>query len=427
MMVATPTNDDATTTGAPGMETMLPTNFERPTLESVENDTVKKSLPTTMENGKGSQPIETSSFIPPLQSKPLSWERIFMAAVSESTPVVFDLDGDGMGERLVVECFSILCTSRISALSGINGSTVWQQEVYFLIFAVRCILDANGDGNMDCVVAGRGGGFLTLDGSNGHLLWAVDESLVFPMYNFYFPLLLPDFNGDGVHDLINIHGGDVRYSPEEHNRSPAYLVAVSGKTGQKLMNPIFMPDGHESYNSPILFSINNVDQLVLFGSGGESDSGSLWGIELKSLWSRITSYLANTFIHPDYQINLNYTFHPCFLDPQADGFSRPVMDTTKFDLHRTQTTVSSGKSECPTWGKKNMAIWNDYNVCLYEFVRSVSKGVMVPPVAVDLTGDGLKDLVVSIFDGQTIALDGRDLDHILWEVYYPGTESYRLL
>lgn len=424
--ITTPANDGTTTTDALRKETMLPINFDQPTSATT---TKKENSMQTKISSNSTQQIITPSFVPSLKRKPLFWERKFMASVSESTPVVYDLDGDGIGERLVVEDFiSSWCAVRVYALSGINGSTVWQQEVLFPVFAVRCILDANGDGTVDCIVAGRVGGFLTLDGRDGHLLWAVDESLVFPMYNFYFPLLIPDFNGDSVDDLINIHGGDPSYEPEDHNRSPAFLVAVSGRTGQKLMAPIPMPDGHESYSSPVLFAVNNVDKLVLFGSGGETVPGSLWGIELMSLQFRIASYLEKTLVDTEYQINLNYTLHPCSLDqdPLVFQSSRPVMDRTKFDLNRTLSTVLGGRMECPTWGERT-AIWNDYNVCLYEFVRSVSKGVMLPPVAVDLTEDGVKDLVVSTFDGHTIALDGLNLYHTLWDTYYQGTESYRLL
>ena len=52
------------------------------------------------------------------------------------------------------------------------------------------------------------------------------------------------------------------------------------------------------------------------------------------------------------------------------------------------------------------------------------KGVMVPPVLVDMTGDGVKDILMNSFDGDVVLFDGETLE-ILWKVKFHGRESYR--
>ncbi|KAL8612256.1 hypothetical protein ACOMHN_038168 [Nucella lapillus] len=51
------------------------------------------------------------------------------------------------------------------------------------------------------------------------------------------------------------------------------------------------------------------------------------------------------------------------------------------------------------------------------------KGVMTPPVLVDLTGDGTVDIVMNPFNSTVIALDGRTFT-LLWNRTFPLSESY---
>ena len=46
-----------------------------------------------------------------------------------------------------------------------------------------------------------------------------------------------------------------------------------------------VPDGKESYYSPVVYKRRDGVDLVLFGTGGETHSGSLWYIPLKDLYA----------------------------------------------------------------------------------------------------------------------------------------------
>ena len=353
----------------------------------------------------------------------IDWEQDFFSSMTEASIELFDMNRDGVMDVVTVENFSG-CTVRVVAMDGQNGTKFWQKEVNFSAFGVRCELDVNSDGVMDCLVVGRGAGFAAIDGRDGSLLWAVDPSVIFPRYNFYFPLIVDDLDNDGVSDLMNMHAGDAIYAADEHNRSPGYLIVISGRTGQSLFSPILTPDGHESYMSPVLFKLNGKEDLVLFGSGGETVPGSLWAVSLTSIRHQIK-------INDAYKPFINGSHHPCFMKrinlmELIDlNKIRPSFDKMAFDFDRPIFVTSSDNMRfCPSWEGVS-PIWNKYGVCLYELYKSESKGVMVPPVVVDLNHDGVDDLVVSAFDGHTVAFDGLDAATRLWDAYYPNTESYR--
>ena len=344
--------------------------------------------------------------------------------MSETSTQLYDANKDGVNDILSVVDVTP-CQGKVLALNGLDGSTIWERAINFPAFAIRCVLDVNSDGSLDCLVSGRIGGFVALDGKDGTILWYVDPSIVFAPYNFYFPLVLADMNNDGVDDIVNIHGGDSKYKPAQHDRSPAFLVAISGKTGQKLMEPILMPDGRESYFSPVLFAMNSSSEFLLFGSGGETVPGSLWAVELNSLRMRVMLYHTRLITGGQtYQINHISPDACMFRAGAISGELRPVYNASMFDLTETMSVTSLGHLECPTWADKH-PLRNEYDVCLYEVLRGSSKGVILSPVMVDMTRDGVLDLVVSSYDGVTTVLDGRDMSTVMWQADYSGTESYR--
>lgn len=51
---------------------------------------------------------------------------------------------------------------------------------------------------------------------------------------------------------------------------------------------------------------------------------------------------------------------------------------------------------------------------------------MTPPVLIDVTGDGVLDIVMAMFNSSVIAFDGLNFAR-LWEYNQPSSESYRLV
>jgi hypothetical protein len=62
-------------------------------------------------------------------------------------------------------------------------------------------------------------------------------------------------------------------------------------------------------------------------------------------------------------------------------------------------------------------------MCIYRVTFSPEKGVILPPVMIDMNGDNIDDLVISLYAGHTMVMDGST-GGIIWDRYIPGTESY---
>ncbi len=342
-------------------------------------------------------------------SHSVDWTIDMFPAATELSLQMFDINKDGILDVLTAK-LSDECTCSLLGLDGLSGQIVWQTKVNFDVFALRCIIDSNQDDVIDCIATGRFGGFIVVSGVDGSIIWTVDSDIAFPKYNFYFPLLIDDLDEDGVPDLINTHGGDSAYVPWEKNRSPGFLVVVSGRTGGKLIEPILMPDGRETYCSPVLFKMDSVD-MILYGSGGETVPGSLWGVTLASIRTKVSKNMAEI---AQYKSKTDDTFHPCFMD--VEGL-RPTFNETFFDN-------SSSQPVCPD-PVMHSFVPNSYDLCLYEILHSPSKGIVLPPLILDVNADDSLDLLISTFDGHLYAYDGTNMANMLWETYNPNTESYR--
>ena len=71
--------------------------------------------------------------------------------------------------------------------------------------------------------------------------------------------------------------------PNSDKRLVGKLFLFSGKSGHvlKWQN---VPDKRETYFSPVVYSTSNGTDIALFGTGGETHSGSLWAIDVVQLY-----------------------------------------------------------------------------------------------------------------------------------------------
>jgi hypothetical protein len=133
------------------------------------------------------------------------------------------------------------------------------------------------------ISAGRWGTFAAHELLTGQDVWRFDvlsEPIPGRWNNFGIPQVIPDVNGDGVPDLVTTSGAVSKDAEEFEEREVNYLLLVSGATGDLLrVEP--MPDGRETYMSPVIW--NRDEPWVVWGSGGETFSGSLWGCPLSEL------------------------------------------------------------------------------------------------------------------------------------------------
>ncbi|KAI1309010.1 hypothetical protein HDE_00313 [Halotydeus destructor] len=243
------------------------------------------------------------------------------------------------------------CGGGIMLLDGAKGNVLWTRYVDHELFGVNCNLDIDRDGIRDCVVGGRMASLYAFSGRLGSVLWTISpEEPVAKTSNFYTPLIVKyDFDHDGLTDLVVMHGGDPLRKPGAKHHMTAKLMVISSKTGD-ILSWSEVPDKAESYYSPQLLTRPDGQQVVLFGTGGETQPGSLWVISLHDLY-----------------------------DKRMD---------------------------------KTAAIFTD-----------CCKGVMVPPVLVDITGDQTEDIIMAMFNSTVVAFDGLTYQKI-WSTSFNSSETY---
>ncbi len=192
----------------------------------------------------------------------------------------------------------------VVAIDGDDGSILWEFAAEDEIFDTPVFQDISGDGLNDVFIGGRYGEFYAINGQTGNMIWeffpysstvAADSGVL----NFYTPQLIPDQNGDNIKDILVANGGDHAAPPWDTLRPVGSLMVIDAMTGQVLARDT-MPDGEETYCSPLCIDMeNNGVYHVIFGSGGEDDGGSLWRVPLTDLMANDISGATMLAIDPD--------------------------------------------------------------------------------------------------------------------------------
>ncbi|MEZ4829713.1 MAG: PQQ-binding-like beta-propeller repeat protein [Bacteroidia bacterium] len=319
----------------------------------------------------------------------------------------------------------------VLAFDGKTGHIIWQQEADNQVFGTPALYDINGDGVRDVFIGGRGPKLRALDGKSGKVIWAYEYTyenhpvLKHAHFNFYTCAIIPDQSGDGLNDLLVQNGGNASVGPNSRvGREPGVLMMMNSVTGEVIAADT-MPDGEESYMSPLCFSQPGSDEyFILFGSGGETLPGSLYIARLSDLRAGnlssarvLVSETGHGFIAP-----------PVLADITGDGLYEVVAIS-----HASTVSAIDLQEGKVLWQKKitNTESSNSFAVGYFtkddipDFFTFVSKGewpnntgsvqVMLDgkdgsivyrdsigctgfssPVVYDITGDGVEDAFISV-------------------------------
>ncbi|MCY7356830.1 MAG: hypothetical protein LH609_05060, partial [Rudanella sp.] len=217
----------------------------------------------------------------------------------------------------------------------------------------------NADRIPDVFIGGRSAQLLAVNGKTGKIIWEFfpqpnpPGKTVSPAdsgwFNFFNPQFVPDQDGDGLEELLVSNGGNYLIQAHDPNRPVGNLLVVSSLNGSMLAKAP-MPDGKETYLSPVVADFGGGELWVIFGTGGETIGGGLYKVRLA--------------------------------------------DVLRGDVSRAELLASSA-----------------------------TKGFIAPPVLVDITADGVYDIITNSVDGRMLAIDGAT-DSLLWQVEVPHTEAY---
>jgi len=366
----------------------------------------------------------------------LVWSKDLPVIGSQSSPRTTDLNNDGTLDIVMGAGKNEFQKSDmgILAFDGKSGNLLWKQEAPDQVFGSATFCDINGDGVKDIFIGGRSPQLKAIDGKTGALLWEYkydqykdDPIMRYARYNFNNSVLVPDQNKDGIEDLLTINGGNAVAAPySEVDRYPGVLMLLDSKNGN-LIAADTMPDGKESYMTPLCFSQPGSKELfILFGTGGETIDGKLYLSSVSQLVSKnlvsariIATEKGHGFIAPATLADLN---KDGYLDIVAMSHGSRAVAIDGKDYHSLWTRVFPG-TECSNsfapgyftgddvpdfftfiskgqWPNSTgtMQIMLNGKTGSVEYLDSIGCTGFSSPVVYDLTNDGLDEAIISVND-----------------------------
>lgn len=272
------------------------------------------------------------------------------------------------------------------------------------------LTDLTGDGILD-IILGTGHqelhpadtGVVALDGHNGQLLWhvAARDQMV-------GSAALLDVTGDNIDDIF-IGGRN------------AQLFAIDGTNGRVLWNFYSAEDTVNPPKNIRLYNFYNpqripdqdadgIDDLLVANGGdylAEPDDPNRPPGQLMVISSRYGELLAVAQVPDGKETYMSAVV----ADLEGGGEMNVVYGTggETFGGHLYRTTLSAVMSQ--DISKSTILATGD------------NKGFIAPPVLVDISLDGILDIVTNSVDGRMLAFDGAT-NAALWQVKIPASEAY---
>lgn len=231
------------------------------------------------------------SFIIPCPDRPSSqgmWRLDYNAAVPYDFLATGDVNRDKIQDVLFLykntnssnnftrscadEGFSTPCAF-VAAVSGANGSVLWERPVAQDIALVKCAVPLTSDSEVSsaCILVGRLGSFIAVSLFTGETLWSHSSNLG-GNASVLSPLLqVPDVDGDGAPDLLIL-------AREGHEVSGAIY---SGSTGYQIGHRDSL--GVDGDGGALLHVTRTGAHYILLPC-----ASALCGVSVKGLYERIT-------------------------------------------------------------------------------------------------------------------------------------------
>jgi hypothetical protein len=285
------------------------------------------------------------------------------------------------------------------------------------------------------------------------VLWAFDTAAYADKrwFNFYNPQFIHDVDHDGQRDILVSNGGDIWVPAHNPNRATGRMVVLSSKTG-KLLADADMPDGREIYMS-ISIDFNEKQPLksrFIYGTGGETIRGNLYLATLEMVLNNqlkhsvlLDSSLTKGFISPPAWVDINKDGQKDMIAAAVDGrlmaydgqSNKKLWESTiagteayssmaigKFNSDEIPDFfVSFAQGVWPDLNWTKQAMINGANGAI-EYLDSLGYYQTSSPVAVDLTEDGIEEIIMSV-DYQIIDSIGiKDFYSTLYAIEFTQKE-----
>ncbi|KAH9419619.1 hypothetical protein DERP_009677 [Dermatophagoides pteronyssinus] len=331
-----------------------------------------------------------------------------------------------------IQPFSSIISNKDKSIicDHIVTKSIWQQNFPMLtIESALRLVDVNNDTYLDVIVpfgtgidaayyddtlcqiyfnqtqeksktVGCGGGVMALDGTNGEPIWAQ-----YTPHEMFASNCNGDLNNDGVKDCII--GGRM-----------ASLYAFDGRTGQvlwKITSSFGEPISETSnFYTPLMIpkdiDSDNVPEIVVMHGGDP----------LRKPNQRVRNVARLMVISGKTGRILKWSYVP----NNAESYYSPQLlvhpDGTLLILYGTGGETHPG-------GLYVVGLDALLNGQIEHNSRAIyqdcCKGVIAPPVLIDINGDDVLDIILANFNSTVFAFDGFTFEQI-WKHELPGSETY---
>ena len=286
--------------------------------------------------------------------------------------------------------------SAVVAINGQTGKLLWTYPGTDQVVGSAIFHDMNGDNVPDVIIGGRNAQLKVISGNDGSKIWEYSisnhkhDAKGYMRFNFFNPQVIPDQNHDGVNDLLVSNGGNIRaYKKNGEDRYPGVLGVLSGKTGE-IIAADTIPDGKETYMSPLVFDNKDGGKSIIYGSGGETLGGHLYEATLEDL------------------MNNDLSTSKVLLSKEGNGFVAPA---NLADINR-----DGSLDIIVNWhGGETIAIDGETQEIIWQ-VKFENTELNSSPVPGDVTLDGIPDYFSSFSIGKwpknkgsvQVVMDGSD-------------------
>jgi outer membrane protein assembly factor BamB len=324
-----------------------------------------------------------------------SWKISIPEIGMTSSPRPVDLNNDGVLDLVIGGGSGEFRETDygVIAIDGSNGEIMWKVGAWNQVVGSPMFMDITEDGTPDVFIGGRSAFLAAIDGSNGDVIWQylsynseMDLINDTSFLNFYNPQFVGDVDMDGYKDLLVSFGGYFKAGTGDPERPSGQLMLIGSRSG-KVLRKLDMPDGKETYMSPIIYDfLNNGKPDIIIGTGGESLNGELFRIKFEDLLAEklsdtlsLASGDGKGFIAP-----------PVLTDINGDG----ILDIIVNAVNGRMISID---------GKTNETIW--------EVSLGDGFEVYTMPAPGNFTGDSTPDFYGSF--GKGVWPDSEFIAHII--------------
>lgn len=347
-----------------------------------------------------------------------------------SSPAVADLNGDGTPEVL-------WGSYDLTAVSGVDGRLIWRASSGNRIWPGVAVADLTGDGSTEIIV-GRGAGRLSVYNATGGVVWT---ATAFGDGGEIRSLAVEEIDRDGQFEIIvgkagsgatkhiNVFraNGTVKGGwPARRDGEPGYgwgmynqNVAVADLAGDGRKEIIGPTDTH--YITALDSDGNQLPANAIYGAG------KVWSqvgvhvqhsVDLRGYANCGSEHRPNFANSPPTIADLNGdgtneivvvgNVYNCGTNPYSSLYAMPFV----FRADRTRWSGSGFDwTSIPDPGPASAPLSEDYNV-----IESAEPN----PVAADLDGDGIKEILFASYDGKLHAYWLDKTEHGSWPYQVPG-------